>query len=58
MSVDDQLPVSKDKLLALESDHSDEFWPALLEKACAQYVFASFTVVECIFFTALTLLVG
>jgi len=49
MSVDDQLPVSKDKLLALESDHSDEFWPALLEKACAQYVFASFTVVECIF---------
>jgi len=41
--IDDRLPVINNKLLVLQSDRSDEFWPALLEKACARFVIVCFT---------------
>ena len=40
--IDDRLPFVSDELLGLQSDHQDEFWPAVLEKACAQFVFIYF----------------
>ena len=40
--VDDSLPVCSDRPLVVQTGHCNVLWPAVLEKACARFVFTHF----------------